>query len=397
MNFYIRLLFLAFLFSAVACTSPRKMARALAHQSVDLALSELFKIHKKGTIALPLENGMGNENFTPYRFVRFVPSIRKGTRGDTLVVDYEFYDSTWRARAHQLIDIIFKKSMENSYTQNLPLDAVLNAKFWAIEGVLAHRYSQILESRLVKGETTLFPIQKNAVFRMPNDDKTRYLRECYEIDNEIITIKIEGVLSPNGDYCSIGTKDYIFLLNEAIKDNSIRGIFLEIDSPGGNADCIQSLHETVRDCPKPIVSFAYSNACSAAYWATCAANYFFAASKDTSSIGSIGVFMLWVGYYEMEKKMGLAYEYITADQSREKTLGNPHEPLTDEARKKLKAQATKVCTGFINDIKATRPNVSEEAFTGLSFTGEDALALGLIDAICTKEQAMQELINLITL
>ena len=400
MNFYLRLLFLAFLFSAVACTSPRKMARALAHQSVDLALSELFKIHKKGTIALPLENGMGNENFTPYRFVRFVPSIRKGMRGDTLVVDYEFYDSTWRARAHQLIDIIFKDSMRRTSYANPSVSDIVGRKFWLLDDAFAANYLPILKNRFAKGSATLFLAEQNSLISADgykeHDEYDDPIHEVYELEYGILKIEIQGVLSPNRNYCSpAGTKDYVRLVNEASKDDSVRGVFLDIDSPGGASDGVQKLYQAIRDCPKPVVAYVNNNMCSGAYWLGCAADAIYVASMDTTSAGSIGAYALWTGTMGLDEQIGLTYEYITAKQSTQKILGNPHEPLSDEARKLFTAQLTDLCQAFINDIKAVRPDVDERAFTGASFSGRKCIELGLVDDVGTEEQALMKLSNLI--
>jgi protease-4 len=159
-------------------------------------------------------------------------------------------------------------------------------------------------------------------------------------------------------------------------------------------DAIQELYNAVKNCSKPVVAIANDNMHSAGYWGACSADYIYANTASSSFIGSIGVFITHRDQSEMDKMNGVAYTYITAKQSTHKVIGNMHAPLSEEDRVKLEAEATDICNDFIADVVAVRGKLPEECFTGESFSGKRALELGLIDAIGTREQAIQKAKNL---
>lgn len=113
-------------------------------------------------------------------------------------------------------------------------------------------------------------------------------------------------------------------------DASVSAIVLNIDSPGGSVYGMHDLADKIYEAreSKKIVAFANPLAASAAYLIGSAASEFYA-TRD-GEVGSVGVFGVHIDMSEADKMEGFKYTYISAGKY--KTEGNPHEPLSDEAK-----------------------------------------------------------------
>lgn len=181
-------------------------------------------------------------------------------------------------------------------------------------------------------------------------------------------------------------------IDAALEDPRVKGILLEVDSPGGEAGGVFDLADRIRTAreSKPIVAHAGEDACSAAYALACAAHEVY--TTRTGCVGSIGVFALHVDQSGSDEQRGLAYTYVHAGDK--KVLGNSHEPLSDAARKQLQAEVSRIYDLFVASVAESRPQLSEQqirAQEGGVFFGPNAEAFGLVDGIATQEGALQAL------
>jgi protease-4 len=209
----------------------------------------------------------------------------------------------------------------------------------------------------------------------------------------ISVIPIDGSLMKK-DYCGApGMQTIASRIRQAENNDSISGILLHIDSPGGTVDGTQELGSVVKKCKKPIVAFADGLIASAAYWIGSSSDMVIA--KDTTTeIGSIGVVMSFVDNQKYYEQQGYEFHNIFADQSSEKwkemldAMKGDYSTIKEWSLNPLAEE-------FQETVKANRPNVKDKALKGRVFLAKDAKRLGLIDKIGDMEFAIKELNNLI--
>ncbi|WP_363798406.1 S49 family peptidase [Lysobacter firmicutimachus] len=180
-------------------------------------------------------------------------------------------------------------------------------------------------------------------------------------------------------------------LDAALADESVRGIVLDIDSPGGEAAGVFDLADQIvaARSRKPVWAVANDAAFSAAYALASAASRVFL--TRTAGVGSIGVIALHVDQSQRDTRAGLTYTPIHAGAR--KNDGSPHAPLTDEARSSIQTEVNRLYELFVLTV-ADQRGLSVDAVrkteAGLFF-GQDAIDAGLADRLGTLGDAVQQL------
>ncbi|QWP77494.1 S49 family peptidase [Lysobacter sp. K5869] len=180
-------------------------------------------------------------------------------------------------------------------------------------------------------------------------------------------------------------------LDAALADRSVRGILLDIDSAGGEAAGVFDLADRIRAGrdQKRIWAVANDAAFSAAYALTSAAERVFV--TRTAGLGSIGVIALHVDQSQRDAKQGLNYTPILAGAR--KNDGNPHEPLTPEARASIQTEVNRLYELFVLTVAHHRGlsvDAVRQTEAGLFF-GQDAIDAGLADHLGTLGDAVQQM------
>lgn len=215
----------------------------------------------------------------------------------------------------------------------------------------------------------------------PNDSKN------------IAVIPINGSLMKY-DYCGApGMQSIAKRIKQAEQTESINGIMLHIDSPGGTVDGTQELGSVVKNCSKPILSYADGLAASAAYWVGSSSDKFIA-KDSTTEVGSIGVVLSFRDNQEAMEKEGYKFHDVFADQSDEKWKEMLDAQKGDYSTLK-EWTLNPLAEEFQNAVKANRPDVKDKALHGRVFLAKQAKKLGLIDGIGNFETALKELNKLI--
>lgn len=202
----------------------------------------------------------------------------------------------------------------------------------------------------------------------------------------ILTIPLVGMMTRYGEACARGSEDVIRLIAEFNTIPDFKAAVLELDGPGGQASGTRELYMAIKNSPKPIYAFIKGMAASAHYYvaAACKAVY---AESNTSQVGSIGALMA----IEMNADDKKETVILRARGSENKALVNGIEPLTDDLKKGLIDNLTVLRDLFVDDVKTTRPSLSDAATKGDVFMANKAKSLGLIDGIKTKEEFMKYL------
>lgn len=182
-------------------------------------------------------------------------------------------------------------------------------------------------------------------------------------------------------------------IHNAYQQKGLQALLLRVNSPGGSpvqADYIYDELVYYRKLfPKIKVYTICSDMCaSAAYYIASASDDIFAA--PSSLVGSIGVIYSSFGFSDAIKKIGVARRLITSGKN--KGFLDPFSPMTDNDKTKLKAMLDIIHLQFEDKVKrgrGQRLKISDETFTGLFWTGEQALKMGLIDGLSNQWQLIR--------
>lgn len=178
------------------------------------------------------------------------------------------------------------------------------------------------------------------------------------------------------------------MLDLAQEDQAIKGILLDIDSPGGESSGVFDLADRIRTIglQKPVWAVANDMAFSAAYALASAAQKVFI--PRTGGVGSIGVIAMHVDQSVKDAQEGLHYSAVYAG-SRKNDL-SPHGPMTTEAQRFLQGEVDRVYGLFVDTVARHRSlssNAVRDTEAGLFF-GKDAVRAGLADSVGTLDDAL---------
>lgn len=233
---------------------------------------------------------------------------------------------------------------------------------------------------LIKGDTSSF--SEPHLLTAPIESIAIQAKE--ENSKEILVIALAGVVTKYNDYWdgTHGTLSIVEILNQAYADDSIAGVILKLDSPGGEARACYHVYEAIVNRNKPVIAFVDDLACSAAYYMAAPADLIIANYK-TAQIGSIGVLTTVADYREYFEKLGIKIEDVYSSFSKDKNsefrsyLDGDKEPLIKKLDVIAEDFISNVEKGRGEKLKADR----KEWGTGKVYFAEEALELGLIDAI----------------
>jgi len=198
--------------------------------------------------------------------------------------------------------------------------------------------------------------------------------------NHVAMINIDGVIAANNE---ADADNVIEALQDAFKDRATKGVILNINSPGGSPVQASQIYDEIRylrATHKKIKIYAVcSDLCaSAAYFIASGADYIYA--DPASLVGSIGVLMDGFGFVDTMHKVGVERRLLTSGSH--KGFLDPFSPMKLEEEKYAQSLLDNVHQQFIQKVEQGRGNRLKNdpnLFSGLIWTGSQALPLGLID------------------
>lgn len=189
-------------------------------------------------------------------------------------------------------------------------------------------------------------------------------------------------------------------LDAAMADESIKGIWLDVDSGGGEAGGMLSLARFIRDrCSvkglgsggKPVWGMASPYAYSAAYGLLSACDYSIA-SLD-GGVGSVGVLCLHADYTQFLEDEGIKITVLRSGAR--KARGNPYEALDDETRAHIQGQMDELYdlfTDMVGEFRGIAQKKVRET-EGLDYMPEAARAIGFVNEVSTEHQAFEKFLR----
>jgi len=186
-------------------------------------------------------------------------------------------------------------------------------------------------------------------------------------------------------------------LQEAFKDHNTAGVILRINSPGGSPAQAGQINNEMRRLrglhPKVPLYVVVEDLCaSGGYYVAVAADRIYV--DPASLVGSIGVLMNGFGFTGTMEKLGVERRLLTAGEN--KGFLDPFSPLNKQQKAYAEQMLSEIHRQFIDVVKQGRGNrlkPTPELFSGLVWTGEKSIELGLTDALGSVDYVAREVIK----
>ena len=217
----------------------------------------------------------------------------------------------------------------------------------------------------------------------------------------IAVLPLYGVITQRGNMIedvsgpgSVSTQKFAAALRQALADESVSQILIDIDSPGGSVYGVAELADEIvaARAQKPIVAIANSLAASAAYWIGCSASEFYV--TPGGEVGSIGVWQAHFDYSQALAAEGVTPTLISAGTY--KVEGNPYAPLDPEAQAFMQSRVDDYFLTFSKAVAKGRGVPIAQVRNGMGqgrVLGADAaLEQNLVDGIVTLDEAIRKML-----
>lgn len=208
-------------------------------------------------------------------------------------------------------------------------------------------------------------------------------------------VDITGVISADAD---ANADTVVTGIRNAFKSNEAQALILRLNTPGGSPvqsgiinDEIRRLKQTRPDFP--VYAVVQDICASGGYYIAVAADEIYA--DKASIVGSIGVRMDSFGFTEAIEKLGIERRSLTAGQN--KSFLDPFMPLKETDVEHANDMLANVHQQFIDVVKTGRGDrinaQDDKLFSGLFWSGEQALELGLIDGLGSSSMVARDIVG----
>src|SRR5919201_6312477 len=207
-------------------------------------------------------------------------------------------------------------------------------------------------------------------------------------------VELNGIIAPGTD---ASAEKITMSLQAAFKDKGTVGVILRINSPGGSPVQSQTIYDEMRRLRKkypdiPLYAVVEDICASGGYYVAAAADRIYV--SKTSIVGSIGVLMNGFGFTGLMDKLGIDRRLITAGEH--KGMLDPFSPLDEKDAEYVKTLIKDIHQQFIGavrDGRGKRLKETPDMFSGLIWTGEKSVELGLADGYGSLDSVARDVIK----
>ncbi len=206
-------------------------------------------------------------------------------------------------------------------------------------------------------------------------------------------VEIQGEIADGAD----ASAEFVnAALRAAFEDEGAKAVVLLINSPGGSPVQAGMMNDEIvrlkAKHKKPVYAVVGDTCASAAYYVAASADSIFV--DKASIVGSIGVLMDGFGFTGLMDKLGVERRLMTAGEN--KGFLDPFSPQTDKQRVYAQAMLDQIHQQFITVVKngrGKRLKETPEMFSGLFWTGQQAIELGLADQLGSLDYVAREIVK----
>ena len=239
--------------------------------------------------------------------------------------------------------------------------------------------------------------------RIDADRTVRQARRQSSVSNSgggIAVLPLYGIVTQRGNMVddvsgpgSTSTQQFTASLRQALADESVSQILIDIDSPGGSVYGVAELADEIINAraQKPVIAIANSLAASAAYWIGCAASEFYV--TPGGEVGSIGVWQAHQDYSRAMDEAGVKTTLISAGKF--KVEGNPYTPLDEEAQAFMQSRVDDYYGAFTKAVARGRgvpiAQVRDGMGQGRVLGADAALTHQMVDGVATLDDLISKM------
>lgn len=206
-------------------------------------------------------------------------------------------------------------------------------------------------------------------------------------------VNIKGEISDGGE---ASAENVMSAMRGALEDEGSKALVLLINSPGGSPVQAGIINEEISRLRKlhnkPIYAVVEETCASAAYYIAAATDRIYV--DKASIVGSIGVLMDGFGFVGTMEKLGVERRLLTAGEN--KGFLDPFSPQSEEQKKYAQVMLDRIHKQFIAAVKkgrGERLKETPETFSGLFWTGEQAVDMGLADNLGSLDSVARDVVK----
>ncbi len=207
-------------------------------------------------------------------------------------------------------------------------------------------------------------------------------------------VELNGVIEAD----SMASADVVNAgLNDAFENKDTQGVILRVNSPGGSPVQAHQINREIRRLRGkfpgiPLYVVVDDICASGGYYVAVAADEIYV--SEGSLIGSIGVLMDGFGFTAAMEKLGVERRLLTAGEN--KGFLDPFSPLAPKQKAFAEEMLGRIHQQFIKIVRegrGQRLKETEETFSGLFWTGDRSVEMGLVDAIGDAAYVAREVVK----
>jgi protease-4 len=206
-------------------------------------------------------------------------------------------------------------------------------------------------------------------------------------------IEIRGEIAKGAE---ASAENVVASLKSAFEDSGAQAIVLLIDSPGGSPVQAGIINDEITRLKalhnKKVYAVVEETCASAAYYIAAAADSIYV--DKASLVGSIGVLMDGFGFTGLMEKLGIERRLLTAGSN--KGMLDPFSPQDEAQRAYIQSMLNEIHTQFIVVVKqgrGERLRETPDTFSGLIWSGQQAVNLGLADGLGSLDYVAREIVK----
>ena len=206
-------------------------------------------------------------------------------------------------------------------------------------------------------------------------------------------VEIKGEISADSD---ASAEWIIQALKDAFEDENSKAVIILINSPGGSPVQAGMINDEIRRLKAkhkiPVYAVVEETCASAAYYIAVAADNIYV--DKASIVGSIGVLMDGFGFTSIMDKVGVERRLLTAGEN--KGFMDPFSPLSKAHKafaQNMLEQIHQQFIGVVKEGRGERLKDSPDLFSGLFWTGQQAIEMGLADGLGSVDFVAREIVK----
>ncbi|HIJ99788.1 TPA: signal peptide peptidase SppA [archaeon] len=206
-------------------------------------------------------------------------------------------------------------------------------------------------------------------------------------ENSVAVVKLEGIITSSGGFMdeTMTVSEFSKLFGRAEDSSNVKAIVVEINSPGGSPVASAEIASIIMKSEKPVVAWIADVGASGAYWVATSADKI--VSHPLSITCSIGAYIQISDFSRLLEDYNVSQTTIKSGEH--KDIGSPFRQMTEDEEAIFQNIVDQINEEFVRVVRERREGADlSEVSDGRPCTGKEALELGLVDSVGSRESAI---------